>query len=63
MKDIKEITKEELDALKIITFDIDGVVIPVGTELKENDDGTELFMKSKQLSREFIENLKNLRNI
>jgi len=61
MKDIKEITKEELDALSVVTFDIDGVVIPVGTELKENDDGTELFMKSKQLSREFIENLKKLK--
>jgi len=35
MKDIKEITKEELDALSVVTFDIDGVVIPVGTELKK----------------------------
>jgi len=60
MKNIKEITKEELDNIKVVTFDIDGVIIPVGTELRENQDGTELFMKSKQLSREFIENLKKL---
>ena len=29
MKNIKEITTEELDALKVLTFDIDGVVAPV----------------------------------
>ena len=61
MKNIKEITKEELETIKVVTFDIDGVVIPVGTELRENQDGTELFMKSKQLSVSFIENLKKLK--
>ena len=61
MKDIKEITKEELDKIKVITFDIDGVIIPTGTELRENEDGTELYMKSKQLSRQFIEKLKKLK--
>lgn len=61
MKNIKEITKEELGEIKIVVFDIDGVVVPVGTELRENQDGTELFMKSKQLSREFIEDLKKLK--
>ena len=61
MKNIKEITEEELGKIKIVVFDIDGVIIPVGTELRENHDGTELFMKSKQLSREFIENLKKLK--
>ena len=61
MKNIKEITKEELREIKVVVFDIDGVIIPVGTELRENQDGTELFMKSKQLSREFIENLKKLK--
>lgn len=61
MKNIKEITKEELDKIKVVTFDIDGVIIPTGTELRENEDGTELYMKSKQLSPEFIENLKKLK--
>ena len=61
MKNIKEITKEELETIKMVTFDIDGVIIPVGTELRENQDGTELFMKSKQLSVSFIENLKKLK--
>lgn len=61
MKNLREITKEELVSIKVVTFDIDGVIIPVGTQLKENEDGTELFMKSKQLSRRFIENLKELK--
>ncbi|MCD6283632.1 HAD hydrolase family protein [bacterium] len=62
MKNFKEITKKELETIKVVTFDIDGVIIPVGTQLKENIDGTELYMKSKQLSRDFIENLKKLKN-
>lgn len=61
MKDIKEITKEELADLKVVIFDIDGVIIPTGTELRENQDGTELYMKSHQLSPPFIENLKKLK--
>ena len=61
MKNIKEITQKELAALKAITFDIDGVIIDTGTELRESMDGTELYMKSKQLSRQFIENLKELK--
>jgi len=61
MKNIKEISLEELKALKVITFDIDGVVIDTGTELKESTDGTELYMKSKQLSGQFIKNLKELK--
>ncbi len=61
MKNLNEITKKELEAIKVITFDIDGVIIPTGTQLQENLDGTELYMKSKQLSPKFVENLKELK--
>ncbi|MDP3991075.1 MAG: HAD hydrolase family protein [Candidatus Nealsonbacteria bacterium] len=61
MKNVKEITKKELESLKAITFDIDGVIIHTGTELRESADGTELYMKSKRLSRQFIDNLKKLK--
>jgi len=61
MKNIQEITTEELEAIKVIIFDIDGVIIPVGTELHENQDGTELLMKTKQLSWDFLENIKKLK--
>ena len=61
IKNLNQITNKELDNIKIVTFDIDGVIIPTGTELRENEDGTELYMKSKQLSPKFIENLKILK--
>ncbi len=62
MKNIKEITKEELDAIKIVTFDIDGVIAPVGTKIQEtiDEDSIDLYMESKKLSSEFIEDLKKL---
>jgi len=61
MKKLEEITKKELEAIRIVTFDLDGVIISTGTVLRENLDGTELYMKSKQLSAGFIENLKKLK--
>jgi hydroxymethylpyrimidine pyrophosphatase-like HAD family hydrolase len=61
MKNIKEITKEELDSIKVVTFDIDGVIAPTGTKIREEEGGTKLYMESKSLSREFIENLKKLK--
>lgn len=61
MKNLREITNNELNSVKVITFDIDGVIISVGTRLNENEDGTELYMKSKQLSRRFIDILKELK--
>ena len=62
MKDISEITQEELDNLKIITFDIDGVIAPIGTVIKEttDEDSIDLYMESKKLSDSFIEDLKKL---
>ena len=62
MKNIKEITKEELDNLKAITFDIDGVIAPIGTKIKEtiDEDSIDLYMESKKLSDKFIQTLKKL---
>jgi len=62
MKDIKEITKEELDALKVITFDIDGVIAQTGTKMTEtmSEDSIDLYMESKKLSDNFIKDLKKL---
>ncbi len=62
MKNIKEITKEELDNIKVITFDIDGVIAHTGTIVKEtiDEDSIDLYMESKKLSDEFIDNLKEL---
>ncbi|PIS17455.1 MAG: hypothetical protein COT59_00540 [Candidatus Nealsonbacteria bacterium CG09_land_8_20_14_0_10_42_14] len=61
MKNLNKITEKELKAIKVVAFDIDGVIIPTGTQLSENLDGTELYMKSKQLSPKFIKNLRELK--
>jgi len=62
MKNIKEITKEELNTIKVVTFDIDGVIAPIGTKIQEtiDEDSIDLYMESKKLSSEFINNLKKL---
>jgi len=62
MKDIKEISKEELDTIKVVTFDIDGVIAPTGTIIKEtiDEDSIDLYMESKKLSDEFIQTLNKL---
>jgi len=62
MKNIKEITKEELEQIKVVTFDIDGVIAPTGTIIKEtiSEDSIDLYMESKKLSPEFMKNLQKL---
>ena len=62
MKNIKEITEKELADIKVVTFDIDGVIAPTGTIIKEtiDEDSIDLYMESKKLSSGFIENLKKL---
>ncbi len=62
MKNLNQITKEELAALKVVSFDIDGVIAPTGTIVKEtiDEDSIDLYMESQKLSLGFIENLKRL---
>jgi len=62
MKNIKEITEKELGEIKVVAFDIDGVIAPTGTKITEttDEDSIDLYMKSKKLSDEFIKNLKKL---
>jgi len=62
MKNIKEITEKELADIKVITFDIDGVIAPTGTIIKEtiDEDSIDLYMEAKKLSSGFIENLQKL---
>ncbi|MFC1756729.1 HAD family hydrolase [Patescibacteria group bacterium] len=60
MKNLEEIKKEELDNIKVVTFDIDGVIAPTGTEIREEDGGAKFYMDSKPLSKEFMENLNKL---
>ncbi|OPL11986.1 MAG: hypothetical protein AVO34_01835 [Firmicutes bacterium ML8_F2] len=62
MEEIKEITKEELDKIKVVTFDIDGVIAPTGTVVKEtiDEDSIDLYMESKKVSSELMDKLRKL---
>jgi len=59
---------EELDLdfikkkVKAVTFDVDGVIVPTGTFLRESLDGTELIMRMHKLSKEMIEMIKELKS-
>src|SRR3989338_8629386 len=61
MKPLSEITSAELDSLKVVTFDIDGVIVPMGTQIRENEDGTEFYMKTHTLSKKFVNLLAELK--
>ncbi|MBU3923125.1 hypothetical protein KJ684_02770 [Patescibacteria group bacterium] len=47
--------------VKAVTFDLDGVIVPTGTFLRESVDGTELTMRTHKLSKEMVEMIKELK--
>ena len=47
--------------IKAVTFDVDGVIVPTGTYLRESVDGTELTIKTHKISKEMIEMVKELK--
>jgi len=47
--------------IKAITFDVDGVIVPTGTYLRENMTGTELLVKTHKLSPGMIKKINQLK--
>ncbi len=47
--------------IKVITFDVDGVLVPTGTFLRASVDGTELTMRTHKLSKAMIRIIKELK--
>jgi HAD superfamily hydrolase (TIGR01484 family) len=47
--------------IKVITFDVDGVIVPTGTFLRANSEGTELIMRTHQLSGTMVEIIQELK--
>jgi len=47
--------------LKAVSFDIDGVILPTGTFLRENMAGTKLEMKTHKLSAKMVKMIKQLK--
>lgn len=60
-KPLSEMSDEQLKKIKMVVFDIDGVIIPKGTDLHENIDGTEFSMKTHKLTPQFINNVIELK--
>ncbi|MFH1585626.1 MAG: HAD-IIB family hydrolase [archaeon] len=53
--------KEHLFPIKMIVFDVDGVIVPRGTKIKQ-DEGS-LFLEIKKISKEISEQVKKLAEI
>lgn len=47
--------------LKAVVFDVDGVIVPTGTYLRESIDGTELTMRTRALSGEMVTMIRELK--
>ncbi len=47
--------------LKMITFDVDGVIVPRGTFIRENIEGNELNVKTHRLSPAVVDKIKRLK--
>ncbi|MCK4386636.1 MAG: HAD hydrolase family protein [Candidatus Pacebacteria bacterium] len=58
---MKNLSELKVENIKAITFDLDGVIIPTGTELRESPDGTELFIKTKIISDDFFRDIEILK--
>src|SRR3989338_8347950 len=58
MKEIKELTRKELKKIKLIVFDVDGVLVRRGTKIKQEGNVTTL--ETKIIDKKQIEQIKEL---
>jgi len=58
MKPIKELKKEQVKKIKMIVFDVDGVLVPRGTQIKQIGNTT--ILETKLIERKQIEQIKEL---
>ncbi|MBI5139672.1 HAD-IIB family hydrolase [Candidatus Nomurabacteria bacterium] len=58
MKPLEEMTKEDLHEIKMIVFDVDGVLVPRGTKIKQVGNTTTL--ETKVIAPKQIEQIKEL---
>ena len=57
-KPISKLTKEDLQDIKLIVFDVDGILVPRGTRIKQ--EGTITTLETKVIRRKQIEQIKKL---
>lgn len=63
MKPITELTKDDIKDLKIVCFDVDGVTVKKGTDIKEEktEDSTTLTVKTSNLTDEVLNKMIELK--
>src|SRR3989344_3632917 len=61
MKPLNQISKEELNQVKMIVFDVDGVLVPRGTKIKQVGNTTTL--QTKIINKKQIEQIRKLNKI
>ncbi len=60
-KPISELTKKDLKKIKLIVFDVDGILVPRGTKIKQRGNITTL--ETKTIKKKQIEQIKRLHNL
>tara|TARA_Y100000310_G_C20573308_1_gene759166 strand:- start:124 stop:876 length:753 start_codon:yes stop_codon:yes gene_type:complete len=60
MKPISELTKKELKKIKLIVFDVDGVLVPRGTKIKQVGNTTTF--ETKKIPKPLIKQIKDLKD-
>ncbi|MEK7470629.1 MAG: HAD hydrolase family protein [Patescibacteria group bacterium] len=63
MKVIAELTKEDINQLKLVVFDVDGVTVKKGTQIEElkTEDSTKFTIKTSNLSSDMKAKLEELK--
>jgi len=61
MKPLEEMTAKDLSQIKMVVFDVDGVLVPRGTNIKQVGDTTTL--QTKVISEKQIEQIKELNKL
>ncbi len=61
MKSIEELTKKNLKEIKLIVFDLDGVLVPRGTKIKQIGNTT--CYETKKIAKKQIEQIKKLNKL
>jgi len=61
MKPIEELTKDVLQGIKLIVFDVDGVLVHRGTNIKQSNNTTTL--ETKHIAPEQIDQIKKLNEL
>ena len=61
MNPLEELTKKDIQHIKLIVFDVDGVLVPRGTKI--NQVGNKMTLETKKINERQIEQIKKLNKL